>query len=310
VTIRIAAMALVLAGLTAPMAGSQDHKFRSGVDVVRVDVLVTDGHHVITGLHPGDFELRDNGALQTIGDIALESLPLTVTLVLDTSGSVAGGKMRYLSSAVDLILNGLREQDRVGLVTFSHRVWQRVPLTSDVQQVQRVLTAANPEGGTSLNDAAYAGLALSESQESRALVLVFSDGMDNASWLGSETVERAARRADAVVYGVAVGATEGRGYSTSSTGVRTTTRPVYVSGQTAFLESISSATGGRVIKADATTDLPKAFEEILQEFRTRYLITYSPRGVDTPGWHTIDVKVRGRRADVKARRGYERGPGR
>jgi hypothetical protein len=49
-----------------------------------------------------------------------------------------------------------------------------------------------------------------------------------------------------------------------------------------------------------------AFDEILQEFRTRYLITYSPRGADTPGWHAIDVKVKGRRVQVRARRGYER----
>ena len=309
-TTRAVAMALALAGLLAPPPGAQEHKFRSGVDVVRVDALVTSGRHVLTGLSPSDFELRDNGVLQTIADMALESLPLTITLVLDTSGSVAGAKMRSLASAVDLILQGLREQDRVALVTFSHRVWQRMPLTSDIEQVRRVLTAAAAEGGTSLNDAVYAGLALSESQESRALVLVFSDGLDNASWMSDAIVERAARRADAVVYGVAVGAGATVTYATDRTGSRTTASPAYLRGQTAFLDSIASATGGRVIKADTTKDLPTAFEEILEEFRTRYLITYSPRGVDTRGWHAIEVKVTGRHADVKARRGYERGPGR
>ncbi len=205
--------------------------------------------------------------------------------------------MTHLSSAIDIVLEGLREQDRVGLVTFSHRVWQRMPLTSDIGKVRGVLSAADAAGGTALHDAVYAGLALSESQEARSLVLVFSDGMDNSSWLGPATVERAARRADAVVYGVAVAAGTIAYYPF---------QPVYLSGQTDFLEAIASATGGRVIKADATANLPKAFEEILQEFRTRYVITYSAAGVDTPGWHTIDLKVKGRRADVKARRGYER----
>lgn len=288
----------------ACVAGGDAQKFRSGVDVVRVDALVTEGNRVVTGLNAADFELRDNGALQTIDAIELESMPLTLTFVLDTSGSVAGGKMAHLTSAVDLILRGLREQDRVGLVTFSHRVWQRLPLTSDLQSVRNVLTEANVAGGTSLNDAVYAGLALSESQETRSLVLVFSDGMDTSSWLGHATVERAARRADAVVYGVAVAGTElavidvGQGRS-----VRI--RPEYLPGQTDFLDAIASATGGRVIKADETANLPKAFEEILQEFRTRYLITYSPAS-DAAGWHTIDLKVKGRRAEVKARRGYER----
>jgi hypothetical protein len=82
-------------------------------------------------------------------------------------------------------------------------------------------------------------------------------------------------------------------------------RPEYLPGQTDFMEAIASATGGRVIKADETSNLPKAFEEILQEFRTRYVITYSPAS-DAPGWHAIDLKVKGRRAEVKARRGYER----
>jgi VWFA-related protein len=309
VTPRSWAAVLPLAAIISTGAATADaqHTFRSGIDVVRVDALVTNGHLGITGLRPGDFELRDNGVLQTIDAIALESLPLTVTFVLDTSGSVAGGKMQHLASAVDMVLRTLRAQDRVGLVTFSHRVWQRVPLTPDVDQVRRLLTAADASGGTALNDAVYAGLALSESQESRALVLVFSDGLDNASWLGDETVERAARRADAVVYGVAVAATTSL-VSTRINGVPAgRVKPEYRRGQTDFLEAIASATGGRLVKADTTDNLPKAFEEILQEFRTRYVISYSPTGVDTPGWHAIDVKVKGRSATVRARRGYERG---
>lgn len=305
-TRRSPAAALVLALIATVTANARQQTFRSGVDVVRVDALVTNGRSELSGLTAADFEVRDNGVLQTIDTIARESLPLTVTFVLDTSGSVAGGKMRHLSSAVDLILQGLRAEDRVGLVTFSHRVWQRVPLTRDVDQIRRVLTAAEATGGTSLNDAVYAGLALSESQDSRPLVLVFSDGMDNASWLGGETVERAARRTDAVVYGVAVSASVTGVYQVRGGGATHRERPEYLPGQTDFLEAIAAATGGRLVKADATDDLPKAFDQILQEFRTRYLITYSPRGVDTPGWHAIDVKVKGRRADVKARRGYER----
>ena len=127
--------ALALAGVAGTAARPQT--FRSGVDLVRVDALVTDGHRVIPGLSAGDFELRDNGILQIIDGIALESLPLSVTFVLDTSGSVAGAKMRHLASAVDLILKGLREQDRAALVTFSHRVWLRTALTSDLLRVSR-----------------------------------------------------------------------------------------------------------------------------------------------------------------------------
>jgi VWFA-related protein len=298
-------LAAAVTALAIVAAGTQERMFRSGIDVVRVDALVTEGNRVVTGLKAADFELRDNGVLQKVNDIEMESMPLAVTFILDTSGSVAGDRMTHLSSAIDIILKGLREQDRVGLVTFSHRVWQRVPLTSDIRKVRGVLSAADASGGTSLHDAVYAGLALNESLEARSLVLVFSDGMDNSSWLGPATVERAARRADTVVYGVAVAAATS-GIVNTGPGRPVRFRPEYLPGQTDFLEAIASATGGRVIKADATINLPKAFDEILQEFRTRYVITYSAAGVETPGWHAIDLKVKGRRADVKARRGYER----
>jgi VWFA-related protein len=294
--------AAALAGAAWQPAAAQQ-LFRSGVDVVRVDALVTDGRRPVSGLKPGDFELRDNDVLQQIDAVVLESLPLSVTLVLDTSGSVAGEKMRHLASAVDLVLRGLRAPDRAALVTFSHRVWLRTPLTSNLEQIRTVFKAAPVQGGTSLNDAVYAGLALSDTQDARPLVLVFSDGMDNASWLGNDVVVGAAQRADAVVYGVAVGTEV---IPTFKNGRLVSARTEYLPGQTAFLDTTALATGGRVIKADTTKNLPKAFNEILQEFRTRYLITYSPRDVAAGGWHSIDVKVKGRRLEVNARRGYQR----
>lgn len=304
-----AAAALTVALVTAPIAAQS---FRSGVDVVRVDALVTDDHHPLVSLKAADFELRDNGVVQSITDASLESLPLSLVFVLDTSGSVAGRKMQHLGAAVNGIVKALRKEDRAGLVTFSHRVWQRVPIGTDLSALQTVVQGTEAAGGTSLHDAVYAGLALSTGHDSRPLVIVFSDGIDNASWLTSDTVERAARRSGAVVYGVAVAARiradmmsrpAGNGRQSIMT---YSGRPEYLPGQTAFLDTIASTTGGRVVKADTTDNLPRAFDEILREFRTRYVLSYSPRGVDAAGWHTIDVRVKGRRAEVKARRGYER----
>jgi hypothetical protein len=110
-----------------------------------------------------------------------------------------------------------------------------------------------------------------------------------------------------VVYGVTVAASTDFVNVRMPNGVsRLVPRPRYARGQTDFLDALAAATGGRVLKADATSDLPEAFAEIQREFRTRYVITYSPRGVDTPGWHRIELKVKGRSADVKARGGYQK----
>lgn len=303
------AAAMTLGLLTVSTAAQS---FRSGVDVVRVDALVTDGNRPLVNLKAADFELRDNGILQSVTDASLESLPLSVVFVLDTSGSVAGRKMQNLGSAVDGIVKALHREDRAGLVTFSHRVWERVPIGTDFSALRTVIHGTEAAGGTSLHDAVYAGLALSTGQDSRPLVIVFSDGLDNASWLSSNAVEGTARRSGAVVYGVAVAARiradvmpslPGNGRVTT---MAYTGRPEYLPGQTAFLDTIASTTGGRVLRADTTDNLPRAFDEILREFRTRYVLSYSPRGVETTGWHTIDVRVKGRRAEVKARAGYQK----
>lgn len=301
----LALAAIAMSTLTARQA------FKSGVDLVRVDALVLNKGLTVPGLTAADFELRDNGVVQLIHSVALESLPLALTFVLDTSGSVAGPKMRHLASAVELMLKGLRERDRAGLVTFSHRVWQRMPLGSSFDGMKAVLTETTAVGGTALHDAAYAGLAVSNAQDARPLVVIFSDGIDNASWLGQDVVERAAQRSDAVVYGVAVAASMRPGFALTAghegdTGIRGTLVPTYLRRQTVFLDAVANATGGRVIRADTTENLSAAFDGILREFRTRYVIAYSPRGVDTPGWHRIELKVKGRRAEVKARRGYQR----
>jgi Mg-chelatase subunit ChlD len=122
-----AACAIALAALLS-IPGSARQTFHSGVDIVRVDALVTDGRRPVAGLTAADFELRDNGVVQAIDSAQLGALPLSVIFVLDVSGSVAGQKMSNLNAAVDLFLKGLGDSDRAALVTFSHRVWLRTPL--------------------------------------------------------------------------------------------------------------------------------------------------------------------------------------
>ena len=303
--IRISALALAAAG---PLLMPQQ-RFTSGVELVRVDALVTDGRRAVAGLTATDFELRDNGVVQTIDTVGVELQPLSVILVLDISGSVAGGKMANLTAAVDQLLSGLQAMDRAALVTFSHRVWVRTPLVTDFASLHSMLSKAEAAGGTSLYDAVYAALALSDVQGSRPLLVVFSDGLDNASWLSAEVVESAARRANAVVYGVAVAAstrTVVRLDRTAPGGRSVDSQPQYQKGQTEFLDSIATTTGGRLLKADAVGNVQRAFDDILREFRTRYLITYRPHGVGAGGWHRIDVRVTSRSAHVTARSGYQR----
>jgi Ca-activated chloride channel family protein len=274
--------AFVLSTAPAAVPSQQPPTFTTGVQAVRVDVLVTDADRPVLGLSPRDFEVRDNGVLQDVSLVSADQLPLNVILALDTSGSVAGEPLQHLRAAGRALLELLEPEDRAALVTFSHEVTLRQALTRDVEGVGRQLLGIEPRGETAVIDGSYAAVMLGDTDVGRDLVIVFSDGVDTASFLPGERVVDAARRSDVVVYGVSV---------------RGTDRPD-------FLRELAGVTGGTLLELDSTRDLGGAFVRLLQEFRQRYLLSYSPRGVSSEGWHELQVTVKRRRATVRARAGY------
>jgi hypothetical protein len=112
--------------------------------------------------------------------------------------------------------------------------------------------------------------------------VVLSDGEDTASFVSPAIALETARSGNVVVYGVWSGRR----------------------GRPEFLRDVADVSGGRLIDVSRTGNITGAFLSIVQEFRQRYLITYTPTGVSTGGWHRLDVRVKGRRANVRARRGY------
>jgi Ca-activated chloride channel family protein len=264
------------------LSPAQTPRFSSGTESVRVDVLVTDGGRPIRGLQPDDFEVRDNGVPQQVEFVSFEQLPLNVVLALDMSSSLVGDRVTHLKDAALAVVDGLKKEDRASLLSFSHALSARDRLTNDLTRVRAAIAQSIAHGETALVDGAFTGIMLGESDVGRALLMLFSDGLDTSSWLRPEAVLDIARRTDVVVYAVATG--ESR--------------------RSSFLAELTSLTGGRLFEADSTTSLRTAFINVLEEFRHRYLVTYSPRGVTKGGWHRIDVRVKGRRAVVKARPGY------
>jgi len=270
--------ALLIAGAAVPLAQT----FRSRADAVRVDVLVAQNGHPVRGLRASDFELRDEGVLQKIALADVDKIPLSVVLVLDSSASLAGQPMEFLRSAAGGLVNALTPPDRAALVSFNHAVAIRSEPSTDRGPILSELEALEAKSTTSLIDGVAAGLAFSDPRGGRVLTVVFSDGVDTSSWLGPASVFKVADRADAVVYGVV---TEG-------------------GRRDSFLPKLTSATGGRVLEIPSVDKLSEAFASVLDEFRTRYILAYTPTGVPAPGWHKIQVTVKGRRVTVDARRGY------
>ncbi len=282
--------------------------FRSGVDAVAVDVLVTRGREAVSGLTADDFTVLDNGVPQDVAAVLVEEVPVTLLLVLDTSGSVRGAALRQLRAAAEAAGEALGPDDRVGLVTFSDKLRLAVEPPAAPAGLPDALARVRAGGATALYDATLAALALRDRTVGRTVVLVFSDGYDTASWLDPLGVLDAARRSDVVVYGVRHDhlaregwrQREGRGRAG-----RWFAAEPHLFGQE-YLAQLAADTGGSVYVAADLDRLRDVFSRVVNEFRSRYLLTYTPQGVDAGGWHELEVRVRGRGRRVQARRGYLR----
>ena len=280
--VAVAAAVLALGLVTHPVAVSQQPVFSSRAEIVRVDVLVLKDGKPMRNLGAADFEVKDNGVLQQVELLSVEDLPLNVVLALDHSDSLTGNGLRDLQHAGRALLDGLTDRDGAALVTFGSAVTAASELTRDREAVRSALERPASGGLTALVDGCFAGLMLGASEVGRSLLLVFSDGLDTSSFLTANAVIGSAKRADVVTYGVVSRKTRGQ----------------------SFLRDLAEATGGDLIEVGGTKDVGATFLRLLNEYRQRYLLSYTPTGVARNGWHQIDVRVKQRNVTVRARPGY------
>jgi VWFA-related protein len=303
----IAAAALALAG--ADLA-AQTPTFSVSVDAVRLDVLVTDRGRPVPGLAIEDFELRDNGVIQRIRSVTREEAPLDVMLVLDRSASVTGEPLQQLRNAARALAAQLSPQDQVSLLTFSQQVTRPARLSADRAALAAALAAVAPSGATALFDAVYTALVLRAQSFSRTMILVFSDGLDTASWMPPSTVVEFARQIDAVVYAVLF---DGEMRAPASTilllpgrtpEITSTAPPPRDASVPGFLAAITAVTGGQLLRTPHEAGLRDLFVAAVRDMKSRYVVTYTPEGVERSGWHALDLTLTRKKGVVTARKGY------
>jgi VWFA-related protein len=271
-----------------------------------VDAFVTRNGAPVTGLQARDFDLRDEGVSQELELVAVEDVRLTVLFVFDTSGSLEGARLAALRASGDAFLGSLRPEDEVGLLSFSHQIKLVQAPSTDRAKVRSALRELRVEGGTALWDALHSALTLLP-RNRRALVVVFSDGEDNASFLGDREVPSEAERANALVEAVGfVAATPVRPVSLfpRSFVIREVLGFAVEPGMA--LRATAESTGGRLWTADDPARLTAAFAGISAAMNTRYVLRFEPDVRARAGWHRLDVRLRGGKGEVRARRGYFR----
>ena len=346
--------AAVLGGLliTASTLGGQQSeepvqggafRFRSGVELINVTATVSDSAgRFVPGLKMEDFVVYDDDEPQTVTHFEAERVPVSLGIVLDTSGSMEGEKIRAARRALDRFLfDLLSEDDEVFLYTFSDRATLVERWTDDRRRLSDALRRTTPNGGTAMYDAVAAAVPLAETGRHRKkALLIISDGNDTSSHTATVELDRIIRESDVLVYAIGI---DGHEPVLRRTPLPPPRRPIPVPmpfppgggrrwPQPGFqpqirgpfgrlpgssrndyrvnvvaLRDMTDDSGGRTEVIRDARDLAPATTGIANELSQQYYLGYPSPGHEDQEWHTIRVEVPEGTYRVRARRGYVAG---
>ncbi len=294
-------MTRLLSALAAASAlgwgAQQPPPFRSGTESVSISVTVKRGNAAVANLAAKDFRLFDSGVPQMVEVITIESVPLDVTLFMDTSGSTSRALDR-MKANVGRISALLRPDDRFRLLTIGLSVDVAVPWRQGHEATTLDMPAVT--GISLIYDALFVGLAHTPAAGRRHLVVALTDGRDCGSVIDGPKLLGLSGRSEAVLHWVRV---EGQG-DFPRHAVPAWCTPVD-EGAVDYLGQAAQQSGGATHRSTFGDRTVTTVAEILAEFRQSYVLQYSPAGVTTGGWHPVRVDVPGvPGARVSARAGY------
>ncbi len=268
------------------------------VEVTRVNLLftVTDRKgRFVTDLTKSDFEVVEGKKPQSILEFNAESdLPLRLAVLIDTSNSIRD-RFKFEQEAASEFLKSVvhSNMDKAMVVSFDTSAQLVADLVDDTDKLDRAIRDLHPGGGTSLYDAIFFACRDKLQQDQprhkfRRAIVIVSDGDDNQSRYSRDQALEMAQKADVVLYAI----------STNISRVESDGDKV--------LKYYTSETGGRAFFPFKVEDLEQSFENIANELRHQYNISYRPEPLYTDGlFHTVEVRVKGRRdLVVHARKGY------
>jgi VWFA-related protein len=279
--------------------------FKAGVEVVTVSAAVRDARgRVIKDLQKSDFTVIDSGSTREIRDFFTGDAPVSLAVLLDISGSMAvSGNIDRARYAVNMATQNLRGNgDEAALFTFDSKLEEVVSFTKDLDRIRRVSLEGKPWGMTSLFDAiGAAAKAVAERGNHHRALLVITDGVDTGSKLSGPEVSGIASSIDVPVYLLTVvnpADHPGGEFSVIHTDDATAS--------VATLADLARWTGGDMRVASEPTHTIEALQDLFEELRHQYLITFEPG--TRPGWHPLEIRTRKKNLIVHARSGYISGP--
>lgn len=271
--------------------------FVSRSDLVVLRVSVVDRQGLVGGLPREAFVVHDDGRPQEIQFFENEDTPVTVGLVIDCSGSMQTRRDGVIAAGL-AFASSSHPADELFTLNFNEAVWPGLPadrpFTSDREELKRALDRSVTRGQTALFDAIAAGLHhLDRGTRTRRVLVVVSDGGDNASRTSFDQVLDAALRHDVVIYTIGI-------YD-----------PNEPDAKPKLLRQLADATGGEAFFPKAGESVTPVLERIARDIRSGYAVGYvPPAGDSVPRRHSVRVDVRapdGRKLTVRARSSYING---
>jgi len=292
--LRASSVAAVIACLTI---GVTAQVFRAGVELVSLNVSVTDGNKFVGDLQQSEFEVFEDGTKQSITFFSRKQQPIALAILLDTSNSM-DDKLPTAQEAAVGFAKRMRPEDVTEVIDFSTQVRILQPFTNDAGALEKAIRGTTADGSTALYNAIYISLkelkkvkARSEDEIRRQAIVVLSDGDDTTSLLPYEEVLDLAKRSETAIYSI--------GLRPPDIGRASFKEAEYV------LRQLAQETGGRSFFPSNVHELPKIYEAISQELSTLYSVAYSSKNPQRNGaWRRVVVRVTRPGLVTRTRQGY------
>jgi len=293
----LAAFAQTTQPTPPPTQDDPERPINVKTDLVTLTLTVNDIYgRYVSGLTKEAFTIFDNNAEQEITFFSDADAPVSLGILFDVSDSMSKEKIGKARTALERFINTSHPSDEYFLIAFNDKAQLLLDRTRDGEAVLRKLTLIQTKGSTALYDATYLGVEkVTRGAHQKKAILIISDGQDNSSRYNFGEVRRFLKESDVVVY--AVGINDGDASSV-----------VGMQGQ-AFLDELTSVTGGKSFYPQTNVEMDEIFERIALELRHQYSVGYTPKDFQPDGkYHKVKVKVKPPRGlprlTIRSREGY------
>lgn len=300
---------LLLTGATgrAPFPGATRQagaRYRVDVDLVRLSVTARDAKDaIIHDLKPEEFQVLEDGVEQQPTLFGHHEAPISVVVLFDASGSMAGDKLMHAKDAVINFVGALEREDETLVVAFNDRVDALGDFGLDAKTIERATKRLGARGGTRLYDAVVdsSRVIADATRKDKRAILILSDGEDTASIRGLEQAVEAVKSAEVPVYAIGI---EMDDWAPGPAGDPLWRR---LSGPRAIdaLKRLTDDTGGWTYPIVAAKRCKEICVRVAEELRNQYLFGYYPTNREKDGrWRTIAVRTTRPGVTLFTRAGY------